>query len=211
MYICPECGEKLDKNATICPCCGRGNKNNYNCKYDIILIVVGFIMLTIGIINTVSSVYETRKTTYEGTNYSFVYKNKDWIKSKKYKSTNDDVDVLVYNTSEQEEVSYIQFNKEMTDVGFDVDIDSSREDLYQALYKEMVFSGYNEFSNVSSSFKQIDDKYYIEANYNKYDVKGKMYIVCLKTKILSFYLVGDHLNSKSEEALLDIIKTIEIK
>ena len=36
MYICPECGEKLNKDATICPCCGRGNKNNIKAKMYIL-------------------------------------------------------------------------------------------------------------------------------------------------------------------------------
>ena len=44
MYICPECGEKLNKDATICPCCGRGNKNNINDKYSFKIIVIGIII-----------------------------------------------------------------------------------------------------------------------------------------------------------------------
>ena len=65
MYICPECGEKLDKNATICPCCGRGNRDNHNNKYDFILIVFGLIILSIGIITTVSFAYSEKETKYD--------------------------------------------------------------------------------------------------------------------------------------------------
>ena len=209
MYICPECGEKLDKNATICPCCGRGNRDNHNNKYDFILIVFGLIILSIGIITTVSFAYSGKETKYDGVNYSFIYKNNYWLSSKEVKSLDDSKDILVFNDDSN---IYIQFDKEMIDIGYDVDIDSSRDDLYNFLYKGLINYSSKEYSGVSPKFNRIEDKYYITSNYYKNNISAKMYIVCYHTKMMSFYIVHNGKNYQQvEEKILDIIKTIEIK
>ena len=209
MYICPECGEKLSKNATICPCCGRGNKDYHNNKYDFILIVIGLILFSVGFITTVSFAYENIELTYTGANYSFTYKKSSWFSSKKSIEENDRSDVLLLNNNDQ---IYIQFDKEMIDLGFDTEVDSSREDLYNMLYDELLAYDNKEYSNISSNFKQIGDKYYLDLNYTTSDIKARMYILCYKTRIMSFYIVhGNNDYKEAETKLLEIFKTLEIK
>ena len=208
MYICPECGEKLNQNATICPCCGRGNREARNNKYDFILIIIGLIIFSIGTIVIVSSSYEKKEMIYYGENYSFTYKKGDWAKTEKVKPIDENSDILLFNNNDD---IYIQFDKKMTDLGFDVDVDSSRSDLYNALYKELITYSRGEYSNLSSTFNKVDEKYYLNLNYQYKDTKAKMYILCYKTKVMVFYIIHNGKNfQKVEDKLLDIFKNIKI-
>ena len=208
MYICPECGEKLNKDATICPCCGRGNKNNINDKYSFKIIVIGIIIFSIGLIMAVSLSYEKKEMTYYGVNYSFTYKKGSWSPTKKLKPIDENSDILILNN---EDDIYIQFDKEMIDLGFDVDVDSSRNDLYKLFYKELITYNKGEYSNLSSKFNKIDEKYYLNIDYKKNNIKAKMYILCYRTKVMTFYIIHSGKNyQKAEEKLFDIFKNLKL-